>query len=108
VITGTPPPIPYVGSNLYNGKPGGGQCTIYYDSSNFFLFGGADKINSPPTFVYDVAGIDMDQVDASLVGATVTTTAGSYTVTSEAINFNGVAQTIGGGYGDDILSITPL
>ena len=103
--------IPYIGLNLYNGKPGGGSCTIYIDSftgDNFFLFGSADKDNYPPTYVYDLAGIDMDQVDASLVGATVTTTAGSYTVTSEAINFNGVAQSIGGTIGDDILSITPL
>jgi len=111
VITGTPPPIPYVGDNLYNGKPGGGQCTIYSDSftgDNYFLFGDADKSTSPPTYVYDFAGIDMDQVDASLVGATVTTTAGGYTVTTEAINNNGVAQTIGGSFGDDIVSITPL
>lgn len=107
IVTG----VPYIGSNLYNGKPGGGSCTIYYDASvpnNFFLFGNADKVNDPPTYVYDLAGIDMDQVNASLVGATATTTSGSFTVTSEAINFNGVAQSIGGTIGDDILSITPL
>lgn len=107
VLTG----IPYVGTNLYNGKPGGGSCTIYSDSftgDNYFLFGDADKTTIPPAYVYDLAGIDMDQVDASLVGATVTITGGSYTVTTEAINNNGVAQNIGGSYGDDIVSITPL
>lgn len=103
--------VPYVGTNLYNGKPGGGQCTVYWDNSVsdlFFLFGAADKSNSPPTYVYDQAGIDMDQVEASLVGATVTKTGGTFVVTDEAINFNHVAQSTGGYYTDDIVSISAL
>lgn len=103
--------IPYVGENLYNGKPGGGLCTIWYIGSvsdNQFLFGSIDKLNDPPTYVYDQAGIDMDQVEASLIGATVTKTGSTFVVTDEAVNFNHVAQSISGYYTDDIISIAAL